>query len=78
MTRCRTCRHWDQRFPENRGLGVCGRVGILVCDLPHAPVYAALSDSDIRPPVQATVPGDKPVEFRTRSEFGCIFHETPR
>jgi hypothetical protein len=76
---CKTCRHWDQRFPQNIGLGVCQRVGILVSDLPGEPIYAALSSSDLSPPVQATVPGDQPVELRTRLDFGCIFWgESPK
>ncbi len=27
-SRCKTCQHWDKRFPENQQLGVCKRMDI--------------------------------------------------
>jgi hypothetical protein len=26
---CVTCKSWDQRYPENKNLGVCRRMGVI-------------------------------------------------
>jgi hypothetical protein len=75
MHPCRTCRHWDQRYPENKGLGDCGRVNVLMAE----DEYIALSATPIEPPVRELVPSGRALPaLRTQADFGCIAWEPRR
>lgn len=62
--RCRDCRNWDQRYPENKSLGVCLKLGVFTWGK-ECSVHAS-----------SKWEGDPPSSdfeaVRTLAEFGCI------
>jgi hypothetical protein len=74
--RCRCCAHWDQRFPQNAGLGVCLRITASafpaqpddvpsICLGAHGqPMNSPMALDPFRAPEN--------LEVRTREEFGCV------
>lgn len=61
---CRTCRHWDQRYAENRELGVCLKMGVLMYGA-EAAIVLREDDGAPTTDVQAV---------RTVAGFACIGH----
>lgn len=69
MHTCRTCAHWNQAYPENKGLGECSRVNVLIA--PEE--YIALTPTEITPPIREQIPSGTPVPtLRTVADFGCV------
>lgn len=63
---CRSCQHWDKRYPENQALGDCARIN-------HTTWVGAVSLSAMggihsTPPVREAA---FPI-VRTAADFGCI------
>lgn len=76
MSHCRTCRHWEQRYPQNKGLGRCLRVStILFQAFRDEPGGIALSVPmgmrEWNPPSREE---PYPV-LRTQADFGCVAWE---
>lgn len=66
---CGTCRFWDPRYPENPGLGVCSKIGVILFANDAAIVHHDMWDD-----------GSPTSEFavvRTTATFGCVTH-TPK
>lgn len=70
---CATCRYWDQRYPENKQLGVCLVMGAFFCDRDEIAIVGggAYPDPNHPPPSDATA-------VRTIATFGCISHDPTR
>ena len=73
---CRTCRHWDQRFPQNTGLGECLRVSVTMFDAfqgERAAVALSVPTGmrECNPPSREEA---FPV-LRTVQDFGCVGYE---
>lgn len=66
---CKTCRYWDQRYPQNQQLGICTIMGMLKCSGDE--VYIALGEHpNPKQPVVSDVLG-----VRTYATFGCVAHD---
>jgi hypothetical protein len=76
MTRCKTCRHWDARFPQNPALGYCGRLSVILFDARGdregaVALMVPAGWADSNPPTR-----EQPFPMlRTVADFGCIAHE---
>lgn len=64
---CRSCKFWDQRFPQNTDLGVCRKLGALRWE---EQISLVLSEDDGHPATDFEA-------VRTRAEFGCVKHTRP-
>jgi hypothetical protein len=65
---CRTCAHWEQKYPENKGLGDCMRINVLMSS-----AYMALTPTEIQPPIREQFPsGAAAPDLRTVADFGCV------
>ncbi len=62
---CRTCSAWDQRYPDNKALGDCKRLPVLL----HDGVLALLPASDWRAQPEPT--REEVTLLRTTADFGC-------
>lgn len=62
---CRTCSAWDQHYPDNKALGDCKRLPVLL----HYGVLALLPASDWRAEPEPT--RDEVSLLRTTADFGC-------
>lgn len=72
---CGSCRWWDQRYPENKNLGVCTQMGMLLWPV------GSLQDAAIVLKHEYEGPDSKPTSdvqsVRTGDTFGCIGHTQP-
>lgn len=64
MNTCRTCSAWDQHYPDNKQLGDCIRLPVLL----HDGVLALLPASDLRAKPEPT---REVALLRTTADFGC-------
>lgn len=65
---CATCKSWDQRYPENKQLGVCKRMGVTNWgDGQRVSVHVNQYGDE------GHVVSDFPV-VSVRAEFGCREH----
>lgn len=76
LGRCKTCGQWDQRYPQNEGLGLCARINASAfLDLPDdvpsialGPHQLAINLAQLHGPFRHP----EALEVRTREDFGCI------
>lgn len=68
MRHCRSCRWWDQRYPENRDLGVCTKMGVLKWENDDVAIVVAMDDGQ---------PTTDVASVRTGATFGCVRHTRP-
>lgn len=76
MGDCRSCAFWDQRYPENKGLGVCSRINAFMWPQNehwgnHIALSPTIGHASCNPPTRA--PED--LEVRTVADFGCVQFE---
>lgn len=67
---CNTCRHWDRRYPENQGLGVCRKMGVLL----FGPDAAIVLSGDRIQNEEDYAPATDVAAVRTMDDFACIGH----
>lgn len=73
---CRTCRHWEQRYPQNSGLGACLRVSVMFWEKnEERDGYVSLSVPmgmrESNPPLR-----EEPFPtLNTVQDFGCTGYE---
>lgn len=65
-SRCGTCKHWKNVFPENQGLGVCSIMGITKWSNDRA--HVSVGNSDIYKPQNDFQ------QCSTLQSFGCLLH----
>jgi len=63
---CRTCKYWDQHYPENQNIGVCVRMGVIV--------WPTNNEASISLTYVFSKPTSDFQAIRTRDTFGCRFH----
>lgn len=68
---CETCAAWDQRYPDNKGLGVCSRMGAIAVEGQYVSILVREAD-DLSPPTS-----DFPA-VNTQRYFGCREHSQRR
>ena len=62
-SRCGMCKYWDQRFPQNKSLGICTRMG--VSEWTERMHVSVTTNDDYRP-------GEH--DASTNENFGCVLH----
>ncbi len=65
---CRTCRYWDQRYPQNQQLGVCPALGVLLMSGDEVAIVS-------KNPEWSGLPVSDVAAVRTTADFGCIHHD---
>jgi hypothetical protein len=68
--RCETCKFWEQKYPQNKQLGACNHMGILLWEdnkMASVSVVPAVEDG-MREPTSDVE------SVNTRAEFGCAEH----
>jgi hypothetical protein len=72
--RCKTCKFWDQRYPENNQLGACKHMGVILW------ADNQVASLNVVPAVEAGMSeptSDIPV-VNTLAYFGCAEHSDYR
>lgn len=67
---CKTCRYWDQRYPQNKQLGVCLVMGLFMASNNEVSINEPGSWPDPQYPPSSDV-----AAVRTTATFGCISHD---
>ena len=62
---CITCKHWDQRYPQNPMLGVCQRMGATLWNNGREISISVTTNPELTTDVDAV---------RTLDTFGCRLH----
>jgi hypothetical protein len=71
---CRTCEHWDQKYPQNTELGACTVMGVFL----WANQDDELGDAAITTGKWGHKPSSDVQDVRTSADFGCIEWEAKR
>lgn len=74
IPRCKTCKFWDQRYPENRQLGACKHMGVILWE------NNTIGSLNVVPAVEAGMhePTSDLETVNTLEYFGCAEHSDYR